>query len=294
MRHKRTFNVQPQMDRQKTSVPEYGFPLSERQLGLVARHPVALLQHPRRRLPLVSGLESENPCFQIRAHPASPGLSNQGKAGGGHGGSCNFGNVEPLLLMEPSDYAIVICLQGPPRKKRENFHKPSQLMSSQKRGRDGMTLKDVLNEAIKRWGWQERIQHDVESETDFVGTTYLKHNKAFVYTLTTNDKFHKIGIYVKAPIQAPIDRIIESSLIANYFNIYSTTGSYYVTESGDICYRWMLSVAGTQASVEMFRALRDAASRAFEETYNSFLAAAFTSSSVLEIIQKYQMLSSKR
>jgi len=155
-----------------------------------------------------------------------------------------------------------------------------------------MALKDVLNEAIERWGWQERIQHDVESGTYFVGTTYIKHNKAFVYTLTTNDKFHKIGIYVKSPIQAPIDRIVESSLIANYFNIYSTAGSYYVTWSGDICYRWTLSVAGAQASVEMFRALRDAANKAFEETYNSFLAAAFTNSSALEIIKKYQLLSS--
>jgi len=156
-----------------------------------------------------------------------------------------------------------------------------------------MALKDVLKEAIERWGWQERIQYDAESETDFVGTSYIKHNKAFVYTLTTNEKSHKISIHVNSPIQVPIVRIAETAFIANYFNIYSTTGSYYVTGSGDICYRWTLSVAGTKASVEMFRALRDAANKAFEEKFNSFLTAAFTNNSALEIIQKYQMLSSK-
>jgi hypothetical protein len=160
------------------------------------------------------------------------------------------------------------------------------------RGRDARAIKDVLKEAIDWWGWQDRIRHDAKSETDFVATTYIKHNEAFVYVLTTNEKSRKVGIHVDSPIQIPASRVVETMLVANYFNIRSTTGSYHVTESGNLCYRWTISVAGVQPSLELFRAMRDAATNAFEETYNPFLTAAFTSSAPSEITRKFEFLSS--
>jgi hypothetical protein len=159
-------------------------------------------------------------------------------------------------------------------------------------GRDARVIKNILKEAIDRWGWQDRIRHDSKTETDFIATTYIKHNEAFVYVLTTNEKSRRVGIHVNSPIQIPAHRIVETILVANYFNTRSATGSYHVTELGDLCYRWTISVADVQPSVELFRALRDAATHAFEQTYNPFLTAAFTTCAPSEITRKFEFLSS--
>jgi hypothetical protein len=160
-------------------------------------------------------------------------------------------------------------------------------------GKEKKPLGDVLSEAVNCWGWQNRILHDNESETDYVTTTYIRHNQAFEYTLTASEKFQKVGIHVNSPIQIPMSRMVEVVLVANYFNMRSTMGGYYVTAGGDLCYRWAISVAGTQASVELFRALRDSANKSFDKPYNSFLSAAFTASSARDIIQKFQIFCSR-
>ncbi len=159
---------------------------------------------------------------------------------------------------------------------------------------NGTAIKDILKEAINWWGWQERIRYDAETGTDFVTTTYIKHNEAFVYALTSNEKARKVGIHVSSPIQVPPVRIVETILVANYFNMRSTTGGYHVTGAGDLCYRWVLSVAGTQPSIETFRALRDAANKAFEETYTPFLTAAFTAHKASDITRKFEIFASSQ
>ncbi len=172
------------------------------------------------------------------------------------------------------------CLQSPAR-----GHMP---------GRDRKTMRDVLQDTIFAWGWQDRIQHDPESGSDFVTTIYIRHGEPFVYTLTVNESRHKLGIHINSPIQIPNGRKKEAVLIANYFNIRSATGSYHITETGDLCYQWMLFAIGAQPDIGVFKALRDDANRAFDQTFTPFLTAAFTASPAPEIIQKLEFFCSKR
>jgi hypothetical protein len=153
---------------------------------------------------------------------------------------------------------------------------------------NGSELRETLRNAISYWGWQERICHDPTSQTDFVSTTYIKHNGEFCYTLTSCEKNRTIGIHVTSPIQIPRVRITDTLLVMNYFNAQNTTGSYYVSNAGDLCYRWEISVFGGPIGIEAFRTLRDAGKKSFEGTYNSFLTAAFTNKPALEIIQNHQ------
>lgn len=150
-------------------------------------------------------------------------------------------------------------------------------------------IREGLLEAVSYWGWQEKIRHDPDLQADFVSTTYIKHNEQFCYTLTGSERSRKIGVHVLSPIQIPDGRLTETLLILNYFNGLSTAGNYYVSAASDLCYRWTVAVFDAPVGVENFRALRDAGKNAFEETYNSFLTAAFTNKPVAEIIQNHRM-----
>ncbi|MGJ0509284.1 MAG: hypothetical protein ACR652_19610 [Methylocystis sp.] len=157
-------------------------------------------------------------------------------------------------------------------------------------------VKDIRNgllEAVSYWGWQERICHDPDLQADFVSTTYIKHNEEFCYTLTSSEKNRRIGIHVTSPIQVPKIRVAETLIVSNYFNAQSATGAYYVSGAGDLCYKWTVSVFDGPVGVDAFRTLRDAGKKAFDETYNSFLTAAYTNKGAGEIIQNYQLFWSK-
>jgi hypothetical protein len=154
-------------------------------------------------------------------------------------------------------------------------------------------IRSGLLEAISYWGWQEKIRHDPELQADFVSTTYIKHNEEFCYTLTGWEKSRRIGIHVTSPIQIPRIRLAETLFVLNYFNSRSTTGNYYVSGAGDLCYKWTINVFTATVGVDTFKTLRDAGRNAFDETYNSFLTAAFTNKAAGEIIQNHQMFWSK-
>lgn len=162
------------------------------------------------------------------------------------------------------------------------------------RGREPTPMRDVLQDTIFSWGWQDRIQHDPESGSDFVTTIYIRHGEPFVYTLTVNESRRKLGIHVNSPIQIPNARKRDAVLIANYFNIRSATGSYHITETGDLCYQWMLFAIGAKPDIGGFKALRDDANRAFDQTYTPFLTAAFTESPAAQIIEKLEFFWSRR
>ncbi|WP_363349014.1 hypothetical protein [Methylocystis echinoides] len=155
-------------------------------------------------------------------------------------------------------------------------------------------MKDVLQETIFSWGWQDRIQHDPQSGSDFVTTIYIRHGEPFVYTLTVNEGRRKLGIHINSPIQIPLARKVEAIAIANYFNVRSTTGAYYITETGDLCYQWMLLAVGAEPTIGVFKALRDDANKAFDQTYTPFLTAAFTDNPASQIIEKLEFFWSKR
>lgn len=156
------------------------------------------------------------------------------------------------------------------------------------RRQNSREIRDVLLEAISHWGWQERIRHDPDTQMDFVSTIYIKHNDAFTYTLTSCERHKKVGIHITSPIQAPKARLQETIVVANYFNARSMAGSYHVTGAGDLCYLWMVSIAGLPLGIDIFRTLRDAGNKAFDESYNSFLTAAFTNKRASEVIQNHQ------
>lgn len=161
--------------------------------------------------------------------------------------------------------------------------------------RDARSLKEVLQETIHSWGWQDRIQRDAATGSDFVTTIYIRHGESFIYTLTVNEGRRRFGIHVNSPIQIPPGRKIEALLVANYFNTRSLTGAYYVTDTGDLCYQWMLFASlGAEPDIGAFKILRDDANKAFEQSFTPFLTAAFTASPAAEIISKFEFFRSKR
>ncbi len=162
------------------------------------------------------------------------------------------------------------------------------------RGKAQKPMREVLEDTIFSWGWQDRIQHDPHTGSDFVATIYIRHGEPFVYTLTVNESRRKLGIHINSPIQIPSARKKEAVLIANYFNVRSATGAYHVTETGDLCYQWMLFAIGVQPDIGVFKALRDDANRAFDQAYTPFLTAAFTENPAPQIIEKLEFFWSKR
>lgn len=154
-------------------------------------------------------------------------------------------------------------------------------------------IREGLLEAVSYWGWQEKICHDPELQADFVSTTYIKHNEEFCYTLTSSEKNRKIGIHVTSPIQVPKVRLAETLSVLNYFNAQSTSGNYYISGAGDLCYKWTISVFNAQIGVDAFKMLRDSGKNAFDETYNSFLTAAFTNKPASEILHNHNLFWSK-
>jgi hypothetical protein len=155
------------------------------------------------------------------------------------------------------------------------------------------SIKDALKEAAAWWGWQGYVRHDSATETDYITTTYIRHGEIFVYTLTANERLRRAGIHVTSPIEVPGPRIVDAVLVANYFNARTATGSYHVAENGDLCYLWAVSVAGASVTVELFRMLRDAANKAFDDNYKPFLDAAFTTNSASRIVEKHRIFSRK-
>ncbi len=160
-------------------------------------------------------------------------------------------------------------------------------------GSRNKTIKETLKEAVSWWGWQDHVRYDGESETDFVTTTYIRHDEIFVYTLTASEKLRRVGIHVTSPIEVPKARITDAILVANYFNARTAIGGYHVAENGDLCYQWAVSVAGSPVTVDLFRVLRDAANKAFGDNYKPFLDAAYTSNSASQIIEKHRIFSRK-
>jgi hypothetical protein len=154
-------------------------------------------------------------------------------------------------------------------------------------------IRKGLLEAISHWGWQEKICHDPELQADFVSTTYLKHNEEFCCTFTVFEKSRKVGIHVVSPFQIPKVRFADTLLVINYFNSQSTTGDYYLSSAGDLCYKWTISVFDAPVDVETFKTLLDAGKNAFDENYNSLLTTAFTNKSAAAIIQNHQLFWSK-
>jgi hypothetical protein len=155
------------------------------------------------------------------------------------------------------------------------------------------SITDALKEAAAWWGWQGYVRRDAATETDYITTTYIRHSEIFVYTLTANEKLRRAAIHVTSPIEAPRPRIVDVVLIANYFNARTSTGSYHVADNGDLCYQWAVGVADASVTVDLFRMLRDAANKAFDDTYTPFLDAAFTTNSTSQIIEKHRIFSRK-
>jgi hypothetical protein len=155
-------------------------------------------------------------------------------------------------------------------------------------------IREGLLEAISHWGWQEKIRHDPELQADFVSTTYLKHNEEFCYTFTVFEKSRKVGIHIISPFQIPKVRFAETLQVLNYFNSHSTTGDYYLSGAGNLCYKWTISVFDASVGVETFKTLRDAGKNAFDEAYNSLLSVAFTNKAGAEIIQNHRLFWSKQ
>lgn len=153
-----------------------------------------------------------------------------------------------------------------------------------------MALKDVLQDALNEWGWEDEIEHDDDDDTDYVRTTTVMFDQSYSFVIYTDEERQSITISVKSPVTIPKIRFADATVLLNRFNLGLRFGRFTCyDEDGGLIYSNTLDLEGLHPVPVVFTNLRDSAGFAFSEhRCNAIGALVFTKQSTADIISEYE------
>jgi hypothetical protein len=152
-----------------------------------------------------------------------------------------------------------------------------------------MSLKDVFQEALNEWEWDDDIIHDESDNTDLLRTTYSIDEKTYSFVMWTDEDRQWISISLRSPISIPDVRRGDGAILLNYLNCGLSIGKLTMdTDDGYVLYSNRLDIEGSEAVPMIFYNMRGAAVSAFSENrFNAIAAVAYTKQKLNSIIQEF-------
>lgn len=153
-----------------------------------------------------------------------------------------------------------------------------------------MALKEVFQLALDEWGWEDKIEHDDDDDTDIIRTVTTMFDQNYSCLIWTDEERQWITISVKSPVVIPKTRFADGAVLVNRMNLGLRFGRFTIyEEDGGLIFSNTIDLEAIEANPVIFTNLRDSAGFAYSEyRCNAFGALAFTKQPVETIISEYE------
>lgn len=152
-----------------------------------------------------------------------------------------------------------------------------------------MSLKDILQETLDSWGWEDEIIHDESDDTFLINTPYDIDNQTYSFAMWTDEPRQWIGLSIKSPLTVPEGRREQAAVLLNFFNRGLNIGRLELDpDTGGIFFKQIIDVEGTQPTPTLFVNLRSAGGASFGPHRVAAMGAiAFTKVDVSQVIEDF-------
>jgi hypothetical protein len=152
-----------------------------------------------------------------------------------------------------------------------------------------MLFKDVMQEALNEWDWDDEIHHDDSDDTDYVRTTISIDSQSYSFVIWTDENRKWACVSMRSPIAIAEERRDAGAVLMNFFNTGIRTGKFTMSPTdGSVQYENMVDLEGTEPVVQIFTTLRVVAENSFiTQRANAIGAIAFTKKDVHEVISDF-------
>lgn len=151
-----------------------------------------------------------------------------------------------------------------------------------------MSLKFLLEEAMKNWEWEDQVETNEENNSHSVSTLYHIDGNAYRMYIEAHENSHLVKLFLYSPVSIPDKRHDEACVVINRLN--KSVYSGFIDLLGEnIRYMHIVDVEGFQPDVQLVSNMRAAAGSAFRpEIAQALGTLAFTKLSAAEIIAQFE------